>query len=105
MQHGLGLHHLQERKASRKLREMSFIDRAIYLLAIGGPLVMIPQVAEVWVHHNAAGISVPTWMGFGIINLVWICYGAKHRENPIIISNALYAVLNFGVALGAIFYG
>jgi uncharacterized protein with PQ loop repeat len=99
-----GFHHLHTRKAGKNLREMPFYDKLMYVVAIVSPLVLIPQVAEIWLNKNAVGISLSTWVGLGIVSVLWLIYGVKHRAVPIIISNSLVTLINIAVAMGALLY-
>jgi uncharacterized protein with PQ loop repeat len=83
---------------------MPFYDKVMYVVAIFSPLVLVPQVAEIWMNKNAVGISLPTWIGLGIVSVMWLIYGVKHRAVPIIISNSLVTLINIAVALGALLY-
>ncbi len=77
-----------------------FLDKVIYGVSIITPIVLLPQLIEVWLNHNVAGVSLVTWTGFGFVNLLWFFYGLSHKENPIIISSGLLTFMNFGVAIG-----
>jgi len=76
------------------------LDKVIYLVGLITPAVLMPQLIEVWTTHDVQGLSLITWLGFTIINLIWLLYGIVHREGPIIISNGLLTLANFGVTLG-----
>lgn len=81
-----------------------FLDKIIYVVGITTPIILLPQLIEVWSSHNVAGLSLMTWMGFGFINLLWFLYGIIHKENPIIIANGLLTFMNFAVATGIIIF-
>lgn len=107
-----GLHHLHSRKRIYKNLEpyphpsawARFVDRTMYVIGIGAPLVLIPQIAEVWVDRNVGGISIFTWSAFAVINVFWLVYGSLHKEKPLIISSGLLIVLNFAVAFGVVLF-
>lgn len=104
-----GLHHLQARKRSGNRLDpyphpvlwKRYLDKIIYAASIIPPIILIPQVWEVVGRHNATGIIPETWIGLGIINIVWILYGIAHKEPPITISNIFLLIINFGIAIGA----
>ena len=66
------LHHVHKRKLKTKKVERSprqdkwarFVDKFIYIVAIFGPLVTIPQLWNIWVIKEAAGVSMITWSGY-----------------------------------------
>lgn len=98
-----GLHHLQNRKRARA-RPLSFIDRIIYCAAILSPLALAPQVLHLFITKNASSFYLPTWLLLGCINGLWVMYGIQHRERPIVLTNALLALLNFIIVVGILFY-
>jgi MtN3 and saliva related transmembrane protein len=93
-----GLRHFSKRK------KRSFIDKLIYVFAIGGPLMNIPQLLKIWTEKNSSGVSVISWIGFSLTALIWLVYGIIHKEKPIIVANILYFVLQVGVIIGALAY-
>ncbi len=93
-----GLRHLHRRK--RK----NFIDRFIYIFAIGGPLMNIPQLLKIWIEKSASGVSIISWVGFSLTALIWLIYGVIHKEKPIVVANVLYFVLQIGIIVGALLY-
>ncbi len=108
-----GLHHFTKRKrGDRKLEPYPhpepfkrFLDKAIYGVGVIGPIMTIPQIALVFGHKSAEGLSVITWVTYTILSLFWLMYGIVHKEKPIIISNILWILANGLVALGAFIYG
>lgn len=81
------------------------MDRAIYLIGIIGPVMTIPQVAEIWINKNASGVSAITWSSYVFVNIFWIIYGVMHKEKPIIITYLAWLFMNSLVATGALLYG
>ncbi len=81
------------------------MDQLIYIIGIIGPIMTIPQVAEVWINKNASGVSPITWSSYVIVNVFWIVYGIMHKEKPIIMTSIAWFVMNSLVAIGAILYG
>lgn len=111
--HTSGLHHFHTRKRIHQKHEpyphpnkwKRLMDHLIYLIGIIGPIMTLPQVAEVWVNKNASGISAITWSSYVVINVFWIIYGTMHKEKPIILASIAWLVMNSLVAIGAILYG
>lgn len=110
---GAGLHHFHLRKRFYQRKERfphperwkRLLDHAIYLVIFLGPVLTIPQLTEVWVARNAAGVSVISFSAYVILNVFWLTYGIAHREKPIVISALLWALVNGLVAVGAVLYG
>lgn len=104
----IGLHHLQQRKQPSAYPHpdprVRALDSLVYFIGIVSPLIAVPQVIEVWVKHNAAGVSFFYWAAQTIGAFIWLTYGMVHKEKPIIITNAMWAALNAIVAVGVYIY-
>lgn len=106
LHHFIHTHEADTEKHERlhKKRYVRFIDRYVFIVAIGGPLTTIPQITKIWVNQNAQDISVATWALFVLSASIWLFYGIAHRNKPIIISNLLWVLLEGMVLAGAIIY-
>jgi uncharacterized protein with PQ loop repeat len=108
-----GLHHAHKRKRVALKKEKyphpnkwyRFMDKAIYLVAISGPLVTIPQILKIWIEQNPTGVSIISWTGYLIGAFFWITYGFMHNEKPIIVANLLWIVLTSLIITGVFIYG
>jgi len=60
----------------------------------------LPQLAEVWIARNVAGVSPITWGSYFILNIFWFVYGITHKEKPIIIASILWMVLDMLIVVG-----
>jgi len=96
-----GLHHLSKR--SRKMTR-SWFDYFMYAIAMATPLVLLPQVLQLFTNKTVAGLSIETWFLLGCLNFFWILYGLVHREPPIYIGNFLVGILNFTIVYGIFLY-
>jgi len=107
-----GFHHLHVRKRIYKNLEKypqsnrfkRWLDYFMYFVAVLTPLVLLPQVFQLFADKTAAGLSIETWFLLGCLNVFWILYGLVHREPPIYIGNFLVGILNFVVVYGIILY-
>jgi uncharacterized protein with PQ loop repeat len=101
------IHHwLKKRKAEkRRNKAIKTIDAVIYVVALFGIIVTIPQVTKVWLEQNASGVSLISWSGYLIASLFWLAYGIIHREKPIIFAYLLWVVLDTLIVIGIIVYG
>lgn len=115
MQHADVERHMHLRKRARRPhavlhaypssnRLIRFVDGVMYVVGIIGPLVSIPQLIEIYIRHNANGISVATWTGYVFLTVLWLVYGIVHRERPIILTQTIWLVINIAVVIGAILY-
>jgi len=112
MVQGKPLHHISKRKRVHQKLEpyphpdpkKRFIDKAIYVAALVGPLFTLPQIYNIWIQHNASGVSVITWMTFTITSFFWFYYGYVHNEKPIIFSSILWIIMQSLVWVGTLVY-
>ncbi len=108
-----GSHHLHMRKrGSRNLAPYPhpnafkrFLDRFMYVVAIGGPLSTLPQVFQVFETRDVSSLSFTTWGLWFLLSIVWLIYGFVHKDMPIIISQMLYVALNGVIVLMIFVYG
>lgn len=77
-----------------------------FVLAMGiiEPLFVLPQAYNVWVKQETAGVSLATWVFFTIAAIIWLIYGVSIKNRPIIVSYALYAILNSVLVLGLLIH-
>jgi len=76
----------------------------MFVVGTFAPLALLPQVVQVFVNRDVAGLSASTWVLLGTINALWAIYGILHRERPIIIANAGMALLDFIVVFGIVLF-
>lgn len=117
-----GLHHFHKRKLKGDLKVTTkvvkspfetpsrnklkgFMDTIIYIVAVLGPLIAIPQVLKIWHVQDASGVSLLTWIGYLLGGFFWLTYGFLHKEKPIIITNALWIFVQIFIIIGIIRYG
>jgi len=107
------IHHLHKRKRFHKHSEQfphpnkfkRYLDRIVYIAGIVGPLMSIPQVTKIWVHHNASSISLVTFTSNMLLNTIMITYGITHREKPIIVMYIMWLLINSLIVSGTLLYG
>ena len=98
----LVLRHVAKRKSYKKLQRLT--DKLIYAVAIISPLALLPQVYSVYATHSVGGLALSTWATFTVLNTLWVLYGVVHRQWPIIIMNALLAMLDVAIVVGICMY-
>lgn len=109
-----GLHHLHARhRAAKKRHESPYphpvkwkrtLDRVMYVVAIITPLLLLPQVYELYTSHDAAGLNLLTWSLLAAVKLLWVLYGIAHRAYPILISNLIFTVIDGLIISGIILF-
>jgi uncharacterized protein with PQ loop repeat len=81
------------------------LDRVTMIAGILGPIMVIPQIYQIYSTHMAIGVSALSWGSFALLDLPFICYGILHRDRPIVTTYSLFCFANILVAAGAILYG
>jgi len=104
-----GLHHYHKRKRNVKYpsenKWFRLMDKIIYIVAISGPLMTLPQVFKIWIEQSAAGVSVISWCAYFLGGFFWIVYGFMHGEKPIILANLLWLIFTSLIIAGVVVYG
>lgn len=108
----VSLHHLHTRKRIYKNLETypnpNFfkrnLDYVMVVVAVAGPLALLPQVLHIFQTQDASSLSLITWGLFCSMNLIWIVYGLVHKDTPILITHSLFILLNGSVAYGIWLY-
>ena len=80
------------------------ITQLVLILAVVEPLMTLPQVYEVWVRHQTAGVSLITWIFFTIAAATWLVYGITIKNTPLIVSGSLWVLLESFVVVGLLIY-
>jgi len=73
------------------------------LVAIAEPLMTIPQIIDIYSHHSTE-ISILTWVLYAIASAMWLIYGLYRRSVPLIVTGALWIVMDFLVVFGIVIY-
>jgi uncharacterized protein with PQ loop repeat len=96
------LHHLHARKRVHQNLEqypsanprIKLLDDILLVVAVIGPLVTIPQIVQVFTTQDVRGLSSITWGLYALFNILWLIYGIVHKEKPLIITYALWLLMN-----------
>ncbi|HLC67342.1 MAG TPA: SemiSWEET family transporter [archaeon] len=103
-----GHHHFHKRMRIEPYpspnRWKKFLDKIIYIIVFIGPVMTVPQVIDIWMGKNAAGVSIISWGAYTATSLFWLVYGIAHKDKPIIISSIAWAVLEILIVIGALVY-
>lgn len=78
------------------------VKRGVLVVAVAEPLSTFPQIYEIWIRHKSEGVSVLSWSLFAIAALIWLLYGLKIKDKPVIISSALWIITEIAVVLGVL---
>jgi uncharacterized protein with PQ loop repeat len=102
-------HLLLRRRLYKKLEQYPhpqkakrIFDNIMFGGSIVGPLLVLPQIVQVWSYHAVQGVSVVTWGLLGVGSVLWFIYGLIHDEKPLMLCNALLVICDFLVVLGVL---
>lgn len=109
----VGLHHFQKRKRiyqkcepyPHPQRFKRFMDKFIYVIAVFGMVMTIPQITKIWVEKNASGVSAVSWGAYMFGAVFWLTYGVLHKDKPIVFTYSVWIILEALVVVGVLFYG
>src|SRR5665213_3194678 len=68
-------------------------------------LMTAPQIATIWVHHQAAGVSAWTWSAYLASALLWFWHGLRTGDRNIYLPCVGWIALDGAVIIGALVYG
>jgi len=88
--------HIKRKKKSVK---KSKIDSLIYLAVVMGPLLTLPQLYSIWV-QGQKGVSIITWVAYLIGAIIWLIYGIKHNDKPLVMVEAAWILVDIMVIIG-----
>lgn len=80
------------------------LDHFMLLVAIGGPLAMLPQLLQTFATRDVLGLSLLTWSLWTFFSLAWLIYGLVHKDMPIIISQGIYVVFNSAIVIAILVF-
>jgi MtN3 and saliva related transmembrane protein len=79
---------------------MSLLNTCIgSVAAICTTVAFVPQVIKSWRTRDLSGISLPMYTIFTLGVILWLVYGLLIGDWPVIIANAITALLAGGVLL------
>lgn len=113
VQHTPAFHHLQQRRRLYLKREKfphpdkytHWMDTLIYVAAVLGPLLTLPQAFKIWFLQEAEGVSLISWVSYLFAAGFWTSYGVMHKEPPIIIAHSVWVLIDLAIVVGIVFYG
>ena len=108
-----GLHHFHKRKRIYRKHEpyphphkwKRFMDKAIYVIGILGPILTIPQIANIWIDKNATGVSIISSSPYLLTAIFWLIYGIMHKEKPIIFTFSIWIIFDILIVVGILIHG
>jgi MtN3 and saliva related transmembrane protein len=97
-------HHAAKALAkSKKQKKRDRFRSFMIFVAVVEPLTTLPQIYQVWVNNQVAGVSLLTWSLYVIVSCIWIMYGIKIKDTPVLVASFLWFITEILVVLGVIF--
>jgi uncharacterized protein with PQ loop repeat len=59
---------------------------------------------EIFTTKNVTAISLVTWLLFAVAAVIWLAYGIKIKNTPLIVSSFLWVVTETIVVVGILLY-
>lgn len=97
MPHSDHIIHIHRPKFLQK--KLSTFDKVVLFVSFAYPLSALPQAIEVFRGHTE-GVSIISWMAFLCCAGLFLIYGLKNKVFPMIVSNALWVVMDGLVVIG-----
>lgn len=106
-------HHLHKRKRIHQHKEQyphphphkRMVDKLVYVVGVITPLLTAQQAYMIFSTQVATGVSIVTFGGFILNNIIWLWYGWLHKEKPLIFMYSLLFIFNTLVVTGILMYG
>jgi uncharacterized protein with PQ loop repeat len=93
------VHRHIKRKRKVKVKQKSQIDKLIYFAVFIGPLLTLPQVYTIWM-EDQKGVSIVSWVAYLVASVIWLLYGIKHNDKPIILVEIIWISLEILIIVG-----
>jgi len=89
-------------KTNKKQRKE--IMAVAFVVAVVQPLMVAPQVIQIFSNHSATDVSLLTWVMLLIFNASNLVYCLAFDIKPLIINNALWVLADGMVVIGVLMY-
>jgi uncharacterized protein with PQ loop repeat len=87
----------------RRMNKPFSIEHLALAVAIVEPLSTVPQILDIYRTHDVESLSLLSWLLFAAASVIWLTYGIKIKNRPLIASSVLWvsteAVLIFGILI------
>lgn len=81
------------------------LDTLAYAVSFLSIAFTLDQVRIIYFEYNAQGVSLVSWLFYTVSSVVWLQYGRVHKERILIITNAVWLVINMLIVVGILIYG
>jgi uncharacterized protein with PQ loop repeat len=85
-------------------KSVTLREDAMYVLALVGPVMTIPQVYQIWTSKDASGLAPMTWVTYLCLSVFWLYHALKVRDKLLIVNNVLNIFVNIFIVTGIFLY-
>jgi uncharacterized protein with PQ loop repeat len=82
-----GLHHKRKSKVAAPM-----FDKVVMLIAFVEPLTTFGQIYQLYQHKDPRGNSLFSWGFFVFSASIWLAYGIRIKNKPVIVGSALWII-------------
>ena len=75
------------------------------VIAFVYPLTAVPQLFEIWIRQNVAGVSILTWAMFMLFSIPLLVYFIIRKERAMTIMYTIWMGIYVAVISGVLIYG
>jgi len=83
----------------------SGLEKVLRGLSVFTMLMTVPQVAAVWIGHDAGGVSLVSWLSYLVGACLWFIYGWRKRDKTIYLACIGWIALDAAIVAGVIVHG
>ena len=80
------------------------LERVLGFFSLVTMVMTVPQVLTIWIGHNAAGVSLVSWVAYLVSACLWFVYGLQRGDKTIYLPCIGWAVLDAAVVAGVVLY-
>lgn len=80
------------------------LNRTVDIISYVYPLSILPQLYEIWVNQNTAGVSVITWGTFLIFTIVLLVYTISNNDKRLTVMYSLFLITYIAVFAGLLMF-
>ncbi len=81
------------------------MHKALGGMSVFTMLMTVPQVLTIWLGHQAAGVSILSWLAYLLSAVLWFWWGVQKRDKNIYLACVGWIALDVAVIAGAVLYG
>jgi len=99
------IHQHKRKRKDKRDNKTKIIDNIVVVVAILYPLSTIPQIMEIWINNQTAGVSLLTWTLLCIMQGILFIYGILHKEKRLLLMWGLWILVYLVIIIGLLIYG